>query len=162
MEISAQAWSEQMFGNSSLGDVRRTRSLVDIGSRLASHVGQSLASCCRSDSAAALGGYRFIENPKVDADRIAESAFTSVAAEAARLEVVLAVEDTTTMLYEHSVAEWLGTAGSSPQPRQVGIPGPLCAAGRCQKRKYNWPYGTAVSFLKKISLHLCLGFLFLY
>jgi len=94
---------------------------VDIAGRLASHVGQSLASCCQSDRAAVLGGYRFIENSKVAAEKIAESAFATVAAEAARLEVMLAVEATTTMLYEHSVAEGLGTAGSSPQPRQRGF-----------------------------------------
>jgi len=82
MELSAQAWSEQMFGDSCLGDKRRTRRLVDVAGRLASNIGQSLASCCRSDRAAVLGCYRFIENTKISADKIAEAAFTAVASEA--------------------------------------------------------------------------------
>jgi len=121
MELSAHAWSERMFGDGRLGDKRRTRRLVDVAGRMASHAGQSLASCCRSNAAALLGSYRFIENPQVDTERISGSAFGSVAAEASRCETLLAVEDTTTMLYKHSVAEGLGTAGSSPEPSQRGF-----------------------------------------
>jgi len=120
MELSAHAWSERMFGDSNLGDKRRTRRLVDVAGRLASHIGQSMAACCRSSASAVLGGYRFIENKKIVAEDISDSAFAVVAAEAAHTDVILAVEDTTTMLYSHSVSGELGTTGRSPQPRQRG------------------------------------------
>jgi len=92
---------------------------VDIADRLASHVGQSLAACCRSSTAAMLGGYRFLENKKVDPEAISQSAFAAVAAEAYQRIDILAIEDTT-MLYLHSVAGGLGAVGRSSQPRQRG------------------------------------------
>lgn len=116
-----QSWSQWLFGRCDLGDVRRTRRLVDVGARLARHAGACLARSCRSDRAAALGGYRLIGNERVDPDAIAEAGFAAVAESAAQGQGdLLAVEDTTSVVYPHALAAQLGTTSSRPQARQRG------------------------------------------
>lgn len=114
-------WSQQLFGCCDLGDVRRTRRLVDVAARLARHAGQSLAQCCQGEMAAVLGGYRLIGNASVDPEAIAEAGFGAVAQAAAHEPgLLLAVEDTTSVVYAHAAARGLGTTGSQQQPRHRG------------------------------------------
>ncbi len=75
----ALKWAEDIFGGCDLGDVRRTRRVVDMGRRLAEQSGGSMAKCCDGDASAQLGSYRLIENEKVSAQAIREGGFESVA-----------------------------------------------------------------------------------
>ncbi|MDR2187317.1 MAG: hypothetical protein LBE62_04590 [Azonexus sp.] len=119
--MEERGWSEQLFGCCDLGDERRTRRLVDVAARLARHAGASLARSCQSEKAAALGGYRLIGNDKVSPEAIAQSGFAAVARVAAQQEgELLAIEDSTSVVYAHAVAAQLGTTGSQANARQRG------------------------------------------
>jgi hypothetical protein len=120
MMPSAASWSNTLFGQCQLGDVRRTRRLVDVGARVARQAGASVAQCCRGDGAAALGSYRLIENEHIDPEAIAEGGFAAVAKQAQEEELLLGVEDSTSLSYGHGVADELGTTGSRRQAKQRG------------------------------------------
>jgi hypothetical protein len=121
MLVDEMQWSQQLFGNCDLGDVRRTRRLVDVAARLARSAGQSLARCCRGEPSAVLGSYRLIENARVEPEAIAEAGFEAMAQAAhATWGVLLAVEDSTSVAYAHAVAGQLGTTGSQQQPKHRG------------------------------------------
>lgn len=121
MYEDSQAWSQEMFGASELGDARRTKRLVDLGARLARRAGESLAKCCEGEQAAIQGSYRLINNDQVEPQAIAQAGFAQVAERAQQQsQVLLAVQDTTTVSYAHEVAAELGTVGSKLQARQRG------------------------------------------
>lgn len=121
MYADSQEWSQQMFGASELGDVRRTKRLVDVGARLARQAGESLVKCCEGDDAAIQGSYRLIGNDKVEPQAIAQAGFARVAEQAQRHHgVLLAIQDTTTLSYGHEVAADLGPVGSKPQAHRRG------------------------------------------
>ncbi|WP_049623429.1 IS4 family transposase [Frateuria defendens] len=119
--MDERQWSRQLFGHCDLGDVRRTRRLVDVAARLACRAGQSLARCCQGDPAAVLGSYRLIENASVAPEAIAEAGFEAMAGAARTTSgELLAVEDSTSVVYAHAVADQLGTTGSQQQPKHRG------------------------------------------
>jgi len=120
MIVSEACWSRWQFGRCQLGDVRRTKRLEDIGARLARHAGSSLAQCSRGDMVATLGSYRLMNNEHVDPEAIAEGGFAAVAKAVQGEGLLLAVEDTTSLSYAHSVAEQLGTIGSQAQAKHRG------------------------------------------
>jgi hypothetical protein len=107
----AEAWAQQTFGTAQLGDVRRTRRLVDLTERLASQPQASIAKACGPDPAASLGGYRLIENQHVDPAAMAEAGFAATAIQAQQAQRILALSDTTDLHYMHQVAEQLGDMG---------------------------------------------------
>lgn len=112
MQIStdADAWAYDVFGGADLGDVRLTNRLVQVAGSLAGSFGASLAAATE-DHAAEEGAYRFFRNQEVTAQRIATQGFRSTAALAATATTLLAIEDTTTANYTHSVREELGETG---------------------------------------------------
>lgn len=114
-------WSHRLFGRCDLGDVRRTRRLVDVGARLSRHAGASLAQCCQGDTAAVLGSYRLIGNEKVAPAAIAAGGFSATVEAAQEAGLLLAVEDSTSLSYAHAVAAELGTTGSQRQARHRGF-----------------------------------------
>lgn len=121
MVVDEVQWLGELFGHCDLGDVRRTRRLVDVAARLARNAGQSLARCCQGDTAAMLGSYRLIENASVGAEAIAEAGFEAMAqASQTTSGVLLAVEDSTSVVYAHAVTDQLGTTGSQQQPKHRG------------------------------------------
>lgn len=108
----ASAWAEEVFGGCELGDKRRTRRLVILGSSLGAHVGSSPYAACRGDGAANEGAYRLLRNEQVDPQAIAEGGFAASIHAAQGCEEVLAVEDTTTLSFSHEAAtEELGDLG---------------------------------------------------
>lgn len=115
-----RGWAEQTFGACALGDARRTRRLVDLAARLSRRAGASVAQCCDGDRGALLGSYRLIGNRHVDPAAIGEGGFASTAQQAGDVEVLLAVEDTTSVSYAHAVAADLGTTSSNLDARQRG------------------------------------------
>lgn len=114
-------WAEQLFGQCHLGDARRTRRLVDIAARMASYAGSSLAKSCQGDSAAQLGGYRLMRNASVEPEAIAAAGFEAVARQLPETTTLLALEDTTTLSYKHTVGDELGVVGSDVKARSRGL-----------------------------------------
>lgn len=121
MMDSEARWSEQIFGACDLGDSRRTRRLVDVGARLARQMGDSMARCCEGESAALLGSYRLMRNEGVLPEAIREGGLGRSADQAASCaDVLLAIEDTTSVSYAHAGAASLGTTGSRREAKYRG------------------------------------------
>jgi hypothetical protein len=108
----AAGWALETFGGSELGDARRTARLVQVAGSLARHAGESLLKSCAGDEAAEEGLYRLLRNPAVTPAAIAESGYAATVTRAAGSELLLAVEDSTSLAYGHSVAEELGPTGN--------------------------------------------------
>jgi hypothetical protein len=117
VEPDAVEWAERVFGGCELGDGRRTARLVDLSAHLAKAGGGTIATACGDDLAAAEGGYRFVRSKHVDAADIAEGGFAATVEMACTLEVMVAIQDTTSVSYSHSVAKELGDLGG-PKDRQ--------------------------------------------
>lgn len=112
-----QQWAEQQFGKSNLGDPRRTARLVKLASSIAKEPGKSLVNIAQSP-ADMEGAYRFIRNEHVDANAIAESGFQVTAEQAYSHSLLLALEDTTTLIYKHpSIRHKLGHVGKGKKQR---------------------------------------------
>jgi hypothetical protein len=110
-------WAEQQFAKSDLGDPRRTARLVKLASTLANEPGKPLVNITQSP-ADMEGAYRFIRNDNIDANAIAESGFQATVAQVPSHNHLLALEDTTTLIYKHSsIREDLGHVGRGKKQR---------------------------------------------
>ena len=110
-------WAQQQFGNSELGDPRRTARLVKLASTLAAEPGKSLVNVTQSP-AEMEGAYRFIRNDHIDANAIAEAGFQATVEHAKSHNLLLALEDTTTLIYKHSsIRDDLGHVGRGKKQR---------------------------------------------
>ena len=114
-------WAELTFGYADLGDKRRTTRLVQVAADLSAHAGSSLAASCEGNLAAVEGAYRLIENESVEPEAIAESGFQATAYAAKDSDLLLALEDTTTLGYRHSVRSELGDLGGPKDSKTKGI-----------------------------------------
>lgn len=114
-------WAQETFGQCELGDSRRTRRLVEVAMRCASHAGDAPSRACRGDAAANEGAYRLVRNDSVAPEAIAEGGFAATAKAARGCEELLAVEDTTTLSYSHAVAEQLGDLGGKSGSAKRGF-----------------------------------------
>lgn len=114
-------WSRQLFGGSDLGDVRRTARLVDVAARMATQMGRSLAKSCEGDPAALLGGYRLMRNDAVEPEAIRSGGFDHVGQKAQTHQLLLAVEDSTSITYTHAAAAELGLTGSKQDVKRSGF-----------------------------------------
>jgi hypothetical protein len=119
--IDELAWSQQLFGESDLGDARRTARLVDMTARMAKHMGSSLAKSCEGNQAALLGSYRLMRNGAIKPESIRAGGFASVAELAQAPKLLLAVEDTTSVSYPHAVAAGLGLTGGKQAAKRNGF-----------------------------------------
>lgn len=117
----AKTWSETVFGQAELGDVRRTQRLVKVGEMLAAHAGYSPLQASEGDSALCEGAYRLFRNEAVDAEAIAASGFATTAARVGEYEELLAVEDTTTLSYAHGATDELGDLGGKADSQKRGF-----------------------------------------
>jgi len=113
-------WANELFGKTNLGDLRRTKRLVKLSSQLASHIGASVVQAS-GDSASIEGAYRFLRNPKVKANDIAQTGFKSLLSSLEKSSKILALEDTSTLSYQHGVAKQLGATGSIKNSKKKGI-----------------------------------------
>ena len=111
MAMSAEQWAEEQFGECELGDRRRTRRMVDMATLLAKRVGKSISCASDGDSAANEGAYRLVRNDSVKPEAIAEGGYGATAKRCRGVELLLAVEDTTSLSYRHSATEELGELG---------------------------------------------------
>ncbi|UJF17058.1 IS4 family transposase [Vibrio sp. SS-MA-C1-2] len=109
--FNTEQWAANHFANTELGDKRRTDRLKQVASQLASAAGKSLARTCEGDESKLEGAYRLIRNENVSASVIRANGFNCTAQLAADVPEILALEDTTSLSYRHSVAPQLGKLG---------------------------------------------------
>ena len=108
----ASEWAESVFGQAELGDERRTSRLVRLASLMAENPALSVDAACGGDSAEAEGAHRFVRNGHVGVDAVFNAGAKSVAQTAVEVSGdLLALEDSTTLSYPHSVAQKLGDTG---------------------------------------------------
>ncbi|MCG8393602.1 MAG: IS4 family transposase, partial [Pseudomonadales bacterium] len=113
-------WAVLTFGKCQLGDKRRTRRLIKMATNMADHIGSSVVKSC-PDAAHVEGSYRLIRNDDVSAEAIAEGGFEATVELAQNYDELLALEDTTSLSYKHSVADDMGYTTSSLSNRTKGI-----------------------------------------
>ena len=121
LPLSPKPWSELTFGCADLGDTRRTKRLVTVAAELSAHTGNSLSSSCEGYTALVTGAYRLIENEAVKPEAIAEASFQANAKIARQSRLILALEDTTTLGYKHSVRSELGDLGGPEGSKTRGF-----------------------------------------
>lgn len=93
-------WAKKTFGHAKLGDPRRTERLVKLAETIANDPGKPLVNITQSP-ADMEGAYRFIRNEHVKADSIANAGYQVTAEQAQHYPLLLALEDTTTITYQH-------------------------------------------------------------
>ncbi len=113
-------WSEMTFGSCELGDQRRTQRLVQVAAGLARHIGQSMVKSCAND-AEIEGAYRLIRNNEVSSTAMAEGGFKATARLAAQADTLLALEDSTSLSFQHSVRESLGPVSNNKDSQHQGF-----------------------------------------
>jgi hypothetical protein len=116
----ARAWSEAIFGNCSLGDKRLTQRLIKLGTQLSRTKDLSLSKSCEGKGALIEGSYRFVRNERVSATQIAKGGYDVTGYLAQRVPLLLAIEDSTSLSYEHSVREELGHTGNNKRAKKRG------------------------------------------
>jgi len=114
-------WAEQQFGSCELGDVRRTRRLVDYAARQASQPDASTNAVCAGDDAVAEATYRWMRNAAIDAKAVDEGPFKATKEDCRGRELLLAVQDTTTLTFTHAVAAELGCVGRVEDREVAGL-----------------------------------------
>lgn len=90
-------WAEATFGSCDLSDSRRTKRLIKYAANQAKHPNASTYQACDGNHAAAEAIYRFLSNPVIDHQDIDEGAFRSTATACLNREVILAIQDTTSV-----------------------------------------------------------------
>lgn len=114
------AWSEAVFGNCALGDKRLTRRLVKISNQLLNCQDISLAQSCEGEGALIEGSYRFVRNERFTAAQIASGGYDVTGYLAQTVPLLLAIEDSTSLSYTHSVSEELGLTGNNKRAKKRG------------------------------------------
>jgi len=120
-ETDPQQWAEQQFGECTLGDSRRTQRLVEYAARQAAQPEASTNAVCDGDDAVAEGTYRWLRNPSIEARPVDEGPFKVTARICGDCSLVLAIQDTTTLTYSHSIADELGTVTEIEGNRVAGV-----------------------------------------
>jgi hypothetical protein len=108
---NVQQWAEQQFSRCELGDVRRTQRLVDYAARQAAQPDASTNAVCAGDDAVAEGTYRWMRNSAIDPKGVDEGPFAATVDACRGRELVLAIQDTTTLTFPHALAAELGSVG---------------------------------------------------
>jgi hypothetical protein len=104
-------WAEEEFGDTDLGDQRLTKRLVQIVRDFCARPQASIPQACQSRSKTK-ATYRFFDHPDISMDKILTPHYEATLARARQEEVVLAVQDTTTLNYTaHPATENLGPIG---------------------------------------------------
>lgn len=119
--MDTQAWAESVFGGCTLGDKRRTARLVKLAAQLGRHSGHSVSRSCEGDEAAKEGAYRWLRNSAIGYEQVATGGFDATARAAQGHELLLAVEDSTTLSFRHGVAEALGDTGGKCESQARGV-----------------------------------------
>jgi hypothetical protein len=113
--MSSQAddihWAVHEFADADLGDVRRTKRLVELAHVLAQHPTAALPEAC-GDGAMLKAAYRFFSNDDIEPQDCLSSHIESTYGRLARVPLVLAVQDTTEVNWTgHPATTGLGPLG---------------------------------------------------
>ncbi len=108
----ATQWAQLIFGQTNLGDPRRTKRLVQLASDMAQNASSSIVQACGSPDKIE-AAYRFIRNEKVSPDEIANAGFKHTSELIQQRPLVLAIQDTTGLTFKHKVTEELGDVSCS-------------------------------------------------
>jgi len=119
--MDAEEWARELFGDSELGDPRRTKRLVKLASNYAKNIGSSTVASCGGDESEVEASYRFLRNDGVKPEAIREGGFNSTARMTFKENTLLAIEDTTTLSYKHQAASELGYTSNSPSAKSKGF-----------------------------------------
>jgi len=101
-------WAQQQFGETELGDKRRTARAVTYAAAAARSPSQSIPQQCNGEWTQTKGAYRLFDNEQVTFDNLQEPHRRQTLALAASRSVVLWVNDTTTLSLDHPATAGLG------------------------------------------------------
>lgn len=105
-------WAEQSFGACKLGDIRRLDSVVGFAAHVAANPSRSISEMYGADTVGAARAYHLLENDQIDPRAIEAPAFEETARRCRQEnDVILAIQDQTTLSYSHAVADELGDLG---------------------------------------------------
>ena len=105
-------WAEEEFGNANLGDMRLTSRLIQMARDFYAKPQANIPQACQS-RARTKAAYRFLDNKESTMETILSSHYQSTMNRIKEEEVVLAVQDTTSLNYSlHPATENLGPIGS--------------------------------------------------
>lgn len=94
-------WAETLFGSCDLGDARRTKRLVSYAALQAENPLASTSNVCEGESPEAQGAYRLLRNQSFTSEDIDRSTFATVAEQCEDRNLLLAIQDTTTITVSH-------------------------------------------------------------
>jgi hypothetical protein len=107
-------WAEVEFGQCALGDERLTRRLVTLAQDFYAQPTASIPQACGGDRAKTKAAYRFLDNGRTTMQALLDPHYRATEARMATHQVVLAVQDSTSLNYTaHPATEGLGPIGSS-------------------------------------------------
>jgi len=113
----SQQWANALFGQTKLGDTRRTKRLVTITANCAKRLGRSLVKSC-DNNAEIEAAYRFMRNDAICSKDIDSAGFQVTAKHAEQFDLLLALEDSTSLNFSHaSVRDEFGHITASKRAR---------------------------------------------
>jgi hypothetical protein len=115
-----QDWAEQELGDVDLGDGRLNKRLVILAQTFYARPQANIPQACQT-RAETKGAYRFLDHPETSLEAILEPHYQATVARMSGENVVLAVQDTTSLNYTaHPATENLGPMGSR-KDRAIGL-----------------------------------------
>lgn len=113
-------WTEEEFGGAALGDKRLTGRLMQLGGSFFAKPTANIPQACATESATK-AAYRFFDNDRISMDAILTPHFEATEQRACGHEVVLAVQDTSTLNYtSHPMTEGLGPINTK-KDKNIGL-----------------------------------------
>ena len=107
----AQDWAEEELGQSDMGDRRLNKRAVNIAKAFYARPQANIPQACQT-RAETKATYRFFDHPETSMEKVLASHYKATLDRIRREEVVLAVQDTTTLNYTaHAATENLGPIG---------------------------------------------------
>lgn len=104
-------WPEEEFGEAELGDRRLTKRLVSLVRDFYARPQATVPQACQS-RVKTKAAYRFFDHPDITIEKVLEEHYEATLGRISQEEVVLAVQDTTTLNYTaHPATENLGPIG---------------------------------------------------
>lgn len=106
-----RAWAQALFGKCNLGDIRRTARAVAVAALMAANPSASPKEASEGDEAAMEGFYRLLRNDKIKPTDLNTGPCQHTANLCRDHSVILAIQDTTDLVFPHSVRDQLGELG---------------------------------------------------
>jgi hypothetical protein len=103
----ACVWAQEQFGHAELGDLRRTRRLVQVAAEVVERPSGIVSRVCAT-SASREGAFRLLENPQVRAADVLDAVFAKTAADCRGKGTVIVPVDATSLSLEDDGSKGLG------------------------------------------------------